>query len=93
MLVVFTNKLFRGKPISRFGAALLVFMFVVLISLAALFAFFPARRQKQLRLFKTHSPCSSRRPSGQVIFKINILFKFSFTNRLVCALMWMVFET
>ena len=36
------NKLFRGKLILGFGAAPFVFIFVVLHSLAALFALFPA---------------------------------------------------
>ena len=42
MVVVFNyrNKLFNGKPILRFVATPFVFVFVVLSSLAAIFAFF-----------------------------------------------------
>ena len=38
----YTNKLFKDKPISRFGAAFFVVIFVVLISFAGLFDFFQA---------------------------------------------------
>ena len=37
----YRNKLFSGKPILPFGVAPLVYIFVVLSSLAALFALFP----------------------------------------------------
>ena len=36
------NKLINGKPILRFGAAPFAFILMVLSSLAALFALFPA---------------------------------------------------
>ena len=59
---------------------LFVFTFVVLSSLAALFALFSAYRQKRLWLPQRNSLCFSRSPSCQVIFKQNISSKLSFTN-------------
>ena len=44
----YRNILFNSKPILRFGATPLVFVVVVLITLATLFAMFPAQRQKWL---------------------------------------------
>ena len=63
------HKLFSGKPFLQFGAALFVFLFVIIFSLAALHAFFLTQRQKRIYFFQTHSPYSNRRPLDQVIFK------------------------
>ena len=53
---------------------LFVFIFVVINSLAALFALFSAEQEKQSCLPQSYLPYCSRRPSGQVIFKQNIPF-------------------
>ena len=55
----------------------LLFILVGLSFLAALFALFSAYLRKGLCLSRRHSPYSARIPSGQVIFKQNILSKFS----------------
>ena len=50
------SELFSSKPILQFDAAPLVFLFVVLSTLAALFALFLAYRQKRICLLQTYSP-------------------------------------
>ena len=65
----YTNKLFSVKPIFWFVAATFLFVFVVLISLSALFAFFQPQREKWLCLFWHHSPYFSRSQSDRVVFE------------------------
>ena len=73
-------KLFSGKPISQFVAASFLSIVVVLISLAALFALFPAQSQNRLCLPQSHPRYCSRSPSCHIIFQQNIAFKFIFMN-------------
>ena len=83
MVVVFTITEINYLVISLFYdlvQLILHFMFVILSSLAALIAMPPAERQQRRCLTKRHSPYFSRRPSHQIIFKQNILFKFRFSN-------------
>ena len=45
----YRNELYSGRPTSWFGEPLFVFMFVILSSLAALFALVPAKREESFQ--------------------------------------------
>ena len=73
------NRLFDGKPILRLGVARFIFIFVVLSSLAAIFALFLAWQQKRPCLHSKSFTTFQYTPSGKVIlqqmFSLNLVIQ------------------